>query len=333
MTPRVSVLVPLYNKADHIRRCIDSVLEQTYADFELIVVDDGSTDGSGTIVAEYRDPRLRMIHQKNAGPGAARNRGAKEARAEWLAMVDADDAWEKDYLEHSLHAVESLPKEVVSYTSGLLEYPGRVSTAARWRKHGVPEGVFRATPATAPAIVIAILANTLPTCTVMRKAEFLAEGGFYEAYRCVYSEDAWLYLRMLLRYPMAFHAEPHACRFVDASELSIGHARARPIEPFLLNPETIETDCPPEMRPLLRTVLAMRALKTASVYGFYGERKTARSLWKRFVSLRDWHRPYFWTALAACTPAAGWAGFAARKLDLRLGKTGAVLEQGRAKPA
>src|ERR1700736_6654005 len=89
--PRVSVVVPLYQKAATVRRCLASIAAQTLSDFEAIIVDDGSTDGCGDAVAELADPRFRLLRQVNAGPGAARNRGIEEARAAYVAFLDADD--------------------------------------------------------------------------------------------------------------------------------------------------------------------------------------------------------------------------------------------------
>src|ERR1035437_1378650 len=94
-----SVIIPLYNKANHICRAVKSVLGQTHADFELIVVDDGSTDGSGDRVREFVDRRIHLFRQTNAGASAARNRGVSEARGELVAFLDADDEWMPDFLE------------------------------------------------------------------------------------------------------------------------------------------------------------------------------------------------------------------------------------------
>ena len=102
MSVNVSVIIPLYNKAPFLRRALDSVRAQTYGDFEAILVDDCSTDGGGDLAAVYPDRRFRTISQKNAGPGAARNRGIAEARGQLLAFLDADDEWMPGFLEKSL---------------------------------------------------------------------------------------------------------------------------------------------------------------------------------------------------------------------------------------
>ncbi len=96
---RHSVIVPLYNKAPYIARAIRSVLAQDFEDYELIIVDDGSTDDGARIVREqFEDPRIRLISQRNAGVGAARNRGIAEMRGEIASFLDADDEWWPSHL-------------------------------------------------------------------------------------------------------------------------------------------------------------------------------------------------------------------------------------------
>ena len=98
--PKVSVIVPVYNVEKYIGRCIESILAQTFTDFELILVDDGSPDKSGTICDEYAkiDSRVRVIHKENGGVSSARNKGLDEARGEWIVFVDSDDWVEEEYL-------------------------------------------------------------------------------------------------------------------------------------------------------------------------------------------------------------------------------------------
>lgn len=99
--PSVSVIVPVYNAENTLRVCVDSVLGQTAADFELILIDDGSRDASGLICDAYaeQDDRIRVIHQKNAGVSAARNAGMDQARGEYLLFVDSDDSIEPEMMD------------------------------------------------------------------------------------------------------------------------------------------------------------------------------------------------------------------------------------------
>lgn len=97
----ISIIVPIYKVELYIHQCINSILAQTYADFELILIDDGSPDNCGVICDEYakRDDRIRVIHQENAGVSAARNAGIEVAKGEFICFVDSDDYVDKDYLE------------------------------------------------------------------------------------------------------------------------------------------------------------------------------------------------------------------------------------------
>ncbi|QQX75956.1 MULTISPECIES: glycosyltransferase family 2 protein [Aequorivita] len=94
-----SVIIPLYNKELSIYNTIQSILIQSYKDFEIVIVNDGSTDKSVEVVEKIKDDRIRLIHQENQGVSAARNTGIKHAKHEWICFLDADDLWEKEHLD------------------------------------------------------------------------------------------------------------------------------------------------------------------------------------------------------------------------------------------
>jgi glycosyltransferase involved in cell wall biosynthesis len=104
-----SVVIPLYNKAAYISRAVQSVLKQSFRDFEIIVVDDGSIDGGDKIVEAINDSRIRLFRQQNAGVSAARNRGILQAKAELVAFLDADDEWKEDCLANYEYLTRQYP--------------------------------------------------------------------------------------------------------------------------------------------------------------------------------------------------------------------------------
>lgn len=106
----ISIVIPLYNKEKQIASTLRSVFAQTYTDYEIVIVDDGSTDGSAAVVESFHDPRIRLIHQANAGVSAARNLGISEARGEYIAMLDADDLWKPEFLKTIVGLIDKYPQ-------------------------------------------------------------------------------------------------------------------------------------------------------------------------------------------------------------------------------
>lgn len=106
MNPKVSVVIPTYNRADKVRSCVESVLAQTFLDLEVIVVDDGSSDQTGQALKHTFGERIRYYFQTNQGVSVARNKGIEEAKGEWIAFLDSDDLWEKEKLESQFIALE-----------------------------------------------------------------------------------------------------------------------------------------------------------------------------------------------------------------------------------
>jgi hypothetical protein len=300
---KVSIVIPLYNKARYIERALDSIEAQTFSDFEIIVVDDGSTDDGAVLVSSYPDQRLRLITQSNAGPGAARNAGVAQAQGELIAFLDADDEWLPTFLEESVRLLERWGTQVASVSSGYIEYPSGRSTEEMWQRRGITDGVFRLEPDTPPWLVISRLAYMSPWSTVVRADVIRKWKGFYSREKCLFAEDAFLWLKVLLNESVGFSLKPLVRFHKEASGLSNNLPGARPVEPFLTNPNEIEAACPPQLRGLLAEVLAIRASKTACVLGYWGHWREAQALMQRFTAARNWRLPYYLPAVICSTPA------------------------------
>ncbi|MGQ0760408.1 MAG: glycosyltransferase [Acidobacteriota bacterium] len=304
---KVSVIIPLYNKAPYVRRALDSVSAQTFADFEVIVVDDGSTDDGPAIAGDYGNPRFRLIQQTNAGPGAARNAGIAQAKGELIAFLDADDEWLPEYLAESVRRLEQYGSSTASITSGYIEHPDQASTEPLWRKRGITDGVHRVRPDMSPSQVVSMLAYMSPCTTVVRAEVIRKWRGFHED-RCVFGEDAQLWLKVLLNETVAFNLRPLACFHREASGLSKNLKGVRPVEPFLNDAREVEDACPAALRDLLSRVLAIRAAKTACVLGYWGHWREARALVQKFTGARNWRLPYHLPAAVCSTPVGSALG-------------------------
>lgn len=112
-----TVVIPLYNKEVNIKDTIQSVLSQTYQEFEIVIVNDGSTDRSVTIVEALCDSRIRLLHQNNLGVSAARNHGIKKAKFEWIAFLDGDDIWKPNHLSQILKMITIHANNMIFATS------------------------------------------------------------------------------------------------------------------------------------------------------------------------------------------------------------------------
>lgn len=133
-----TVVIPLYNKEAFVRRCVDSVLSQTETNYELIVVNDGSTDGGVSVISSYDDKRIKIINQDNEGVACARNRGILESSSEWVAFLDADDYWLSEHLEELKKLIENYSDVgIVSTKSTELkvsQYPVPLVTGFSWER-------------------------------------------------------------------------------------------------------------------------------------------------------------------------------------------------------
>lgn len=129
---KVSVILPVYGVEQYIAATVESVLGQTYKNFEFLIVDDGSPDKSIEICRQFKDSRIKIIHQKNQGVSAARNTGISQAQGEYLAFIDGDDLWVPEKLEKHVKHLETFPKVGVSFS-----YSAFIDQA------GVPLGIYQ----------------------------------------------------------------------------------------------------------------------------------------------------------------------------------------------
>lgn len=315
----LSVVIPLFNKAPFIRRAIESVLGQTLRDFELFVVDDGSTDGGADIVASYDDPRLTLIRQPNAGPAHARNRGLAEAKGEYVAFLDADDEWMPEFLESSLGVLMGFRESPACVSSGYLLYPGAHSMRSMWQRRGVRAGVFHVAPGDDPGLIAHLLAYMQPWSTIARTEVVRQYGGFCGRGKCLYGEDSYLWLKVLLNHAVAFSMRPLAKFHSEASQLSRNLPGPRPIEPIVQYPEDIFAVCPPRLQTLLRDVLAIRAAKTACMLAYWGRWREARRLVSRLAGrIGSLRLPYVGLAHLCATPPGSAAGYLFRSASSAL---------------
>jgi glycosyltransferase involved in cell wall biosynthesis len=301
-TPAVSIVIPLYNKRATIARSLESVLAQTFGDFEVIVVDDGSSDGGADLVTQtYPDPRIRLHQQENAGPGAARNAGARLARGDLITFLDADDAWRPELLATATRVLGAHP-ECGAFTSAFDIEPQGIDRWEELRAEGFTEGVWRLTART-PRSELPNCLNAFHSCTAVYRRDVVARyGGFFEE-RCTFGEDVYFWVQVLTNHAIYRHLQPLAEYHTEDSELGIGARTGRfPLEPVLTAPGPIRASCPPAVAENLELWLGKHAADAAFMQLDRGDRQSAIWLLKAFPSIKEWRSDYFRLRLRILSP-------------------------------
>lgn len=210
MNPKVSIVIPTYDRATKVQRAIESVLAQTMTDLEIIVVDDGSSDGTGQVLAAKFGDRIRYYVQSNQGVSVARNRGVEAACGEWIAFLDSDDLWEKDKLHSQFEALERFSPECgACYTdTQLFNYPETRTLFQLAKKNyahqgtmGINREVLRLLVRPGGAGMVVHLSSLLARRDLIRRA-----GGFDP--KLLYSQDSEFMFRLATQTSFCFVNRP-----------------------------------------------------------------------------------------------------------------------------
>jgi glycosyltransferase involved in cell wall biosynthesis len=283
--PRVSVVIPLYNKAGSILASAGSVLSQSFGDWELIVVDDGSTDASASLIAGLGDSRVRLIGQANAGPGAARNRGLDDARGEFVAFLDADDEWDPAVLQLAVTALDRDP-QCAAWVSGRAEGPKRASQGPRNRRMGITGGTWRLAHRTPPKTLKLYVDFCHSSCVVARRSLVQRYGGYYDADRATYGEDCYLWLMFVMNHRLYLDPDPHVWFHTEHSSLGSALLGKHPVRPALTASGPLLERCDPEYLGELHDLLAYyRLVETEKLVG---QGRLARG------ELKSWRQRFPW---------------------------------------
>ncbi len=201
--PLFSVIIPLYNKAPYVGKTIESVLGQTLGNYELIIIDNGSTDGSSEIVAGFTDPRIRTIRlDKNVGVSNARNNGVAIATATYITFLDADDWWEPTFLEEMAGLIERHPDAGIYGTGYYIVKNSKKRLAPVGVGEEFVEGEINYCSVYAKTLCMPLTSITI----AMPKAVFEESGGFKPHLKL--GEDFDLWVRIALKHKVVFLNKP-----------------------------------------------------------------------------------------------------------------------------
>lgn len=204
MPPTVSVIIPTYNRGYCVKEAIESVLSQTFQDFELIVVDDGSNDNTAEIISSYGE-RVKYVLQENAGVSEARNRGIREAQGKWLAFLDSDDLWVPEKLKIQIECVKRYTRAIAQMVDSLIELPsGEYISTFKLRRlwRSFFDQPFRERP------LLDVLKAQYFTSSWLIKKEIAEAAGNFNARKRIY-EDIDFLTRVALEGP--FVNDCHEC--------------------------------------------------------------------------------------------------------------------------
>lgn len=258
-----SIVIPLYQKQDTIGRAIRSVLAQTYPYFELIVVDDGSTDCGADVVTAQIDGRIKFIRQLNEGVSAARNAGIEAATCNYVAFLDADDEWTPFFLENIVRLIELYPG-CGWYSTGItIETCGVIRTDSFPLEEGLYHNYFE----------IGSKYNIINSSDVVIPTNIAKEvGGFPVGVKA--GEDLLMWVKIASKYPFAY--TPESCSIYHYSEKN-NYQRILPDEPDIFFNQLDKCN------PAKNEFLASEAIHRGILHSIYGNKELARSIERNYA--------------------------------------------------
>ena len=274
----ISIIIPLYNKSAYIAHALDSVLTQTYQDYEIIVINDGSTDGSENIVKSYlkeNPEKITLINQENQGVSVARNTGIKHAQGELIAFLDADDEWQPEYLETIISLREKYPAAGIYATAyyQMDETSGKKNLI----QHKITNkpsltlfsSYFRA---------ISLGPHPIMTSGIVIPKQILDKFGGFESGMPL-GEDLLLWAKIALYYPVAYCEEPLATCWINTNNNHKITAKKKTSDkiPFqeYLSAQNSEDEPFFESDDNIQLYLSYLRVIQAQEYAFSGDRKKA----------------------------------------------------------
>ncbi|WP_395649033.1 glycosyltransferase [Planktothrix agardhii] len=208
--PLISVIIPVFNGEKTIYYTIESVLNQTFTDFELIIINDGSTDQTLEIIGHFSDPRLAVFSYNNEGANKSRNRGINRSVGDYISFIDADDLWTVDKLEAQLKALQDHPKAAVSYS-----WTDAIDEAGNFLR---PDSRAVFTGDVYPHLLLAYFLSN-GSNPLIRKQAFYEVGLFDESLRS--AQDWEMYLRLAAKYPFVAVPKPQILYRQSISSMSM----------------------------------------------------------------------------------------------------------------
>ena len=275
--PQISVVIPAYNRAELIGETIDSVLAQTFQDFEIIVVDDGSTDDTATVIASYGS-LVQYLYQENAGQAAARNAGIRAAQGQHIALLDSDDLWLPPKLEKQVSCLLSADQCAWVYCD-VERFGGRGERlAGRRNRPSHPGGGWIARQLLLEGFVAS------PTPVVHRSV--FADVGLFQESKLIRNREDWdMWLRIAARYPAAYVPEVLARYRIHSASATQAESPWTVHQSILAVIERAVAFAPEVYGPVRERALAMQHLKTGNCLAAQGQLPGARRLYWQAIRL------------------------------------------------